>query len=53
MSCARYGKREGFKNLKLKKVHDAATRFQSQCDLSIHENVPDYEEAGAPKKDVT
>ena len=27
-------------------VHDAGTVFQSNCDLSFHENVPDYEEAG-------
>ena len=42
----RYGKREGFANVTLKKVHDAATKIQSQCDVSIHENVLGYEEAG-------
>ena len=27
-------------------VHDVGTVFQSETDLSLHENVPDYEEAG-------
>lgn len=43
-SFVRYGKREGFSNLPKKKVHDAATKFQRVTDLSIHENVLDYEE---------
>lgn len=40
----RYGKKEGFKNIALKRVHDAGTRFQQDCDVSLHENVPEYEE---------
>ena len=40
----RYGKKEGFKNIVLKRVHDAGTRFQQDCDLSLHENVTEYEE---------
>lgn len=30
--------------MELKKVHDAATKVQSECDVSVHENVPQYEE---------
>lgn len=40
----RYGKKEGFKNLTLKRVHDVGTRFQQQSDISLHENVVEYEE---------
>lgn len=42
--CERYGKKEGFSNEEKKKVHDAATKIQQKTDVSIHENVPDYEE---------
>lgn len=37
---------EGFKNLEKKRVHDAGTRFQQDCPVSIHENVREYQEAG-------
>ena len=37
---------EGFKNLVKKRVHDAGTRFQQDCPVSIHENVREYQEAG-------
>lgn len=40
----RYGKKEGFKNKDKKRVHDVGTRFQQACDVSLHENVPEYEE---------
>lgn len=40
----RYGKKEGFKNVTLKRVHDVGTKFQQQSDVSLHENVPEYEE---------
>ena len=42
----RYGKKEGFTNLEKKRVHDAGTRFQQDCPVSVHENVREYEEAG-------
>ena len=45
-SHGRYGKKEGFRNHVLKQVHDVGTRFQQRNDLSIHENVLEYEEAG-------
>ncbi|CAJ1447185.1 unnamed protein product, partial [Effrenium voratum] len=40
----KYGKREGLSNLAIKKVHDTATAFQMRTDMSVHENVPDYED---------
>ena len=46
--CYRYGLKEGFKtkNIKVKHAHDVAAKFQQVTPISIHENVPDYEEAG-------
>ena len=44
LSITRYGKREGLSNLAIKKVHDTATAFQMRTDMSVHENVPDYED---------
>ena len=41
---ARYGKKEGFTNVTLKRVHDVGCTFQSTSDLSLHENVVEYEE---------
>ena len=43
---SRYGLREGFRNLELKKVHDVGTKFMEATPVSVHENVPGYEEAG-------
>lgn len=42
----RYGLREGFstKNIDVKHAHDVAMAFQRTTPISIHENVPDYEE---------
>ena len=45
MPFSRYGKRQGFKNVELKKVHDVATAFMRSTPVNIHENVPHYEEA--------
>ena len=42
----RYGKQEGLTNTELKRVHDVGTRFQQKSLVSLHENVPQYEEAG-------
>ena len=42
----RYGKQEGLENTELKRVHDVGTRFQQKSPVSLHENVPQYEEAG-------
>ena len=42
----RYGKKEGFANSVVKRLHDVGTRFQQKCPVSVHENVPEYEEAG-------
>lgn len=39
----RFGKKEGFKNVTLKRVHDVGTKFQQQSDVSLHENVTEYE----------
>lgn len=44
----RYGKREGFENLKGKQLHDVGVRFQQVSPVSLHENVPGYDEAGWP-----
>ena len=46
--CYRYGLKEGFKTKKIevKHAHDVAAKFQQVTPISIHENVPDYEEAG-------
>ncbi|CAK9006087.1 unnamed protein product [Durusdinium trenchii] len=45
---SKYGLREGFKtkNIKVKQAHDTAMAFQQKTPISIHENVPDYAEAG-------
>lgn len=42
----RYGKQEGLKNQGQKKLHDIGTKFQQKTDVSLHENVPQYEEVG-------
>ena len=44
--CGRYGKQEGFSNLEIKKVHDTSTKVQKKTDVSVHENVPQFQEAG-------
>ena len=46
--CYRYGLKEGLKTKKIevKHAHDVAAKFQQVTPISIHENVPDYEEAG-------
>lgn len=41
---SRYGKQEGLTNTELKRVHDVGTRFQQKSLVSLHENVPQYEE---------
>ena len=41
----RYGKHEGFSNKILKRCHDVGARFQQRTLVSVHENVPNYEEA--------
>ena len=46
---SRYGLREGFKNVELKKVHDASTAFMNETPICVHENVPDYEEVGGTR----
>ncbi|CAK9093328.1 Uncharacterized protein SCF082_LOCUS43905 [Durusdinium trenchii] len=48
---SKYGLREGFntKNIKVKHAHDTAMAFQKLTPISIHENVPDYEEADVAK----
>jgi hypothetical protein len=45
--CYRYGLKEGFKtkNVEVKHAHDVAAKFQQVTSISIHENVPEYEEA--------
>ena len=40
----RYGKGEGFSNKEKAKVHSASVKFQQQTYVSIHENVPPYEQ---------
>jgi hypothetical protein len=45
---SRYGLREGFKNVLLKQVHDASTKFMDVTSVNVHENVPQYEEVGVP-----
>ncbi|CAL1152064.1 unnamed protein product [Cladocopium goreaui] len=42
---SKYGKREGFQNLEGKKLHDVSTRFQQRSGVSLHENVPDFDES--------
>lgn len=44
--CARYGLKQGFKNVVLKKVHDVATKFMDETPVCVHENVPGYEQVG-------
>ncbi|CAK9035320.1 unnamed protein product [Durusdinium trenchii] len=39
-----YGKHEGFSNKILKRCHDVGARFQQRTLVSVHENVPNYEE---------
>ncbi len=46
MFLGRYGKKEGFKNLKGKQLHDVGTKFQLESPMSLHENVPRFDEAG-------
>ena len=43
---SRYGLRQGFKNVELKKVHDVSTSFMNETAISVPEKVPDYEKAG-------
>lgn len=42
----RYGKREGFQTKKtaVKHAHDVSIRMQQVTSISVHENVPDYDE---------
>ena len=46
---ARYGLQQGFKNLNMKKLHDTGTKFMEEADVSLHENVPRFPQAG-PRK---
>lgn len=48
MPFSRYGLREGFENVELKKVHDVSTKFMEETPVNVYENVPAYEEAGEP-----
>jgi len=43
----RYGLREGFatKNVDVKHAHDVSMKFQQSTPVSVHENVPNYDEA--------
>ena len=45
---SRYGLREGFKNISLKQLHDAATKFMDVTSVNVHENVPQFEQVGVP-----
>ena len=40
----RMGKKDGFKNELTKKLHDISTALIPKTKMSIHENVPEYEE---------
>lgn len=40
----RYGLGEGFTNIAKSKVHHAAMKIQQRIAISLHENVPDFEE---------
>ncbi|CAL1151356.1 unnamed protein product [Cladocopium goreaui] len=42
-----YGLREGFatKNVDVKHAHDVSMKFQQSTPVSVHENVPNYDEA--------
>ncbi|CAK9001622.1 unnamed protein product [Durusdinium trenchii] len=41
---SRYGLGEGFTNIAKSKVHHAAMKIQQRIAISLHENVPDFEE---------
>ncbi|CAK9013015.1 unnamed protein product, partial [Durusdinium trenchii] len=43
---SKYGLKQGFKNVVLKKVHDVATKFMDETPVCVHENVPGYEQVG-------
>ena len=42
---ARYGLREGFKHLEMKKLHDTSTKMLDETDIGVRENVPGYPQA--------
>ncbi|CAK9006281.1 unnamed protein product [Durusdinium trenchii] len=46
ITFSKYGKGEKWSNKLLRAIHDCGTCFQRKCPISIHENVPQYEEAG-------
>lgn len=44
---SRMGKQEGFTNVRKAQVHSIATQAMLQTAFNIHEQVPEFDEAGA------